>query len=1077
LSLVFCNHYFACDRALSMARLLFPITVLTCVPLGLAFRHHTDIGENNAVSSDSQSESSVQATSALAVQMMDAAAECLNVEVSEREKAQLQQQPLVAALAAKGVQLEQQLRWFALSKGADGAIAWDDLDTAHAAEVEAATNSLLELHQFKPDRGFNLMPDNRGDNLVQGPSMSRKDTKMRKARKTSRIMSSGVVEEESAESLETLQDVLAETGIEADDVPPEVLSDLEKDYSWFNQMGEGLHDLWKADSSKPLSRMDKAGYRQWKKMQAHKTGKWNQQISSAYDKLRHPNETVLSIKKLSEAVTQSKADLADLQLKIQAVSSIDWLQFEYKTLGQRFRAKLKGATAAVGRAIFKAFRYMLSMFDGRCKEQNDQIEAQAVKKARLPTPTDLAKKLDDQGNASAPDDGVQNDLNNLESALGSIEDQGSQAETEVEQLFTEMTTVQQSAHDGGLTPELAKRAGKAVDELGTKACESTLAAVARRLKQFVRQIIGELKSMGKAVVKGVKSVRNWNLPNLGTRGIGSFVAAANGGVEEVIDFRNREIGYFTWGAMAVGSSAFGAGIGGYAGFAWKGYKEDWNLQEAYQTATYTTVGITLPLPMSPGLGITFASDSDNSVYPQPFDGVWTLDPAGADGFAVGLGLSASVANLGVVGVDVGQSLYTMMSSECFDDAASFRRAIWHLTCSTCTARAERVAMGLSRTAVHAASFPILTDIIFLFLAKANENRYADLEDSQRSCSARSTRNRDNINALGEHVAQSLDETVALTKHLMETVQTLSDQLDEAIASNPDILLVRKFRKSIEELDGRFCLKSPVVADDASTSHLVDGRASAVRPFGQCTNNADCKLVPNMKCVNQTCQCGADACYAPLRPVVGQLNVTVSQCKNLPEMDSGKLGDHTDAFWELRLEDGSIQRTPVVYNDLNPVWGDAQYIFEVREGDEWFDMAIKDKDLLSEGYVGTAAYKFSKLQPGRSENITMKIVDGACRPTKGTLMPCLLSATVTYVPLPADELVPVRGGQCSDSSNKRGKMRAAVRNMNIYVKGWVRAKQLEIGKYGSLLSAASQNEMVLSQIVDALKVRGESHESR
>ena len=59
----------------------------------------------------------------------------------------------------------------------------------------------------------------------------------------------------------------------------------------------------------------------------------------------------------------------------------------------------------------------------------------------------------------------------------------------------------------------------------------------------------------------------------------------SGGFEEVIDFRNKEIGYFTWNGHTLGTSAVGVATAGYFGWGYKGYKQEWSQIQRAKTIT------------------------------------------------------------------------------------------------------------------------------------------------------------------------------------------------------------------------------------------------------------------------------------------------------------------------------------------------------------------------------------------------------------------------------------------------------------------------------------------------------------
>jgi len=123
-------------------------------------------------------------------------------------------------------------------------------------------------------------------------------------------------------------------------------------------------------------------------------------------------------------------------------------------------------------------------------------------------------------------------------------------------------------------------------------------------------------------------------PTLLIRGSSMQVGSAVVATEEVVDLRNLEIGQFLATSVSIGSSMGGFGIGGYIGIADKGYKEDWTLEESYQTG----LGVTTSFY---GAAVSIITDADNSYTEWPFP-FWKPDPLGVNTLAIGLSVSSPV---------------------------------------------------------------------------------------------------------------------------------------------------------------------------------------------------------------------------------------------------------------------------------------------------------------------------------------------------------------------------------------------------------------------------------------------------
>eukprot|EP00746_Dinoflagellata_sp_MGD_P146802 gnl/MRDRNA2_/MRDRNA2_79237_c0_seq1.p1 gnl/MRDRNA2_/MRDRNA2_79237_c0~~gnl/MRDRNA2_/MRDRNA2_79237_c0_seq1.p1 ORF type:complete len:1590 (-),score=324.83 gnl/MRDRNA2_/MRDRNA2_79237_c0_seq1:309-5030(-) len=220
-------------------------------------------------------------------------------------------------------------------------------------------------------------------------------------------------------------------------------------------------------------------------------------------------------------------------------------------------------------------------------------------------------------------------------------------------------------------------------------------------------------------------------PTLGNRGMALQASLFHVGIEEVVDFRNWEIGVFHFRGVQIGMSAVGFGAGGYSGFEWKGYKLDWDLQAAYQTAQWESTSISLPGGFA-GLSHTLAIDANNSAGNLR---LWKPDIHGAIGTTFGYSFGLS-AYSGAVGFDIGQTLYNLVVTECFDDFSAFIKAIWRPWCGSCKKGSGLGYVDAMKAFIHAGSWPLVTEILYTVLAFINKKKH---EESRPRCSPLSTK--------------------------------------------------------------------------------------------------------------------------------------------------------------------------------------------------------------------------------------------------------------------------------------------------------------------------------------------------
>eukprot|EP00746_Dinoflagellata_sp_MGD_P139428 gnl/MRDRNA2_/MRDRNA2_72888_c1_seq1.p1 gnl/MRDRNA2_/MRDRNA2_72888_c1~~gnl/MRDRNA2_/MRDRNA2_72888_c1_seq1.p1 ORF type:complete len:647 (+),score=117.48 gnl/MRDRNA2_/MRDRNA2_72888_c1_seq1:174-1943(+) len=269
-------------------------------------------------------------------------------------------------------------------------------------------------------------------------------------------------------------------------------------------------------------------------------------------------------------------------------------------------------------------------------------------------------------------------------------------------------------------------------------------------------------------------------PTLGYRGIGIQASIASMGIEEVIDFRNWEIGVFNWRGMQLGTSAVGVSAGAYTGVAWKGYKLDWDLQAAYITAQWGSMSAAIPFQFASvgGIGAVDANNSAGNFR------VWKPDPEGVRGLAFGYAVGVS-AYAGVVSADVGQSLYQLFVSECFETFPAFAKAIVKPWCGTCGFRLG-LHMNALKANIHRQAWPLVTDVLFLALALKNNAHHlasqlgigaphsnaSKSKGGPKRCSPKSTRYLNQPEKLFHAMDQSLQEATGRLEMFEQTVRAL-----------------------------------------------------------------------------------------------------------------------------------------------------------------------------------------------------------------------------------------------------------------------------------------------------------------
>merc|ERR1719424_384315 len=347
------------------------------------------------------------------------------------------------------------------------------------------------------------------------------------------------------------------------------------------------------------------------------------------------------------------------------------------------------------------FRRGISKKRNECTEEHRENEATAMKSAGMKSKEDMAAKFNDEEKMSkGGEDALEAEIGEQQEKANTVLDAQVKGGAESEKKL-EADARQLEAAGDKMCEQMeagAKVDQKELAEVQEKAGE--VAKAACKKKEW--SITSGLKTAGDNIKGisndgGIESI----LPMLGLRGLNLQASLVSGGLEEVIDFWNKEIGWFRYGSIIIGTGNLGVGFGGYAGFAWKGYKLDWNLQESYQTALWASVNTSAKLPLIGGCGVaaTTAIDADNSA------GVpWIPDTGGVNGWTFGWSIGVSLY-AGPFGVNVGQSLYHMFTTECFYDKSIFKFVgmMWLPYCLNCTGFVETTSISLMRLTIKVAS--------------------------------------------------------------------------------------------------------------------------------------------------------------------------------------------------------------------------------------------------------------------------------------------------------------------------------------------------------------------------------------
>ncbi|CAE7551218.1 ANK3 [Symbiodinium natans] len=506
--------------------------------------------------------------------------------------------------------------------------------------------------------------------------------------------------------------------------------------------------------------------------QDRRCGKGSRAACRAGIKIRSdkPDEVnALSPSILREKILDVLLDVGDVELECRRALDVDWMHVQEKgTIFHRIARSVMNFGKGLINSIRSAFGYFLAKMQKKneeCVQKQQKAESKAA--ADLPNASMIRSEAE-----------VIRGLRSSEAVLDGFDKKGKKSEAELDKevrLLKETATEMEvaAATGKGATKKLEKLE-KQSEGLEEKTCE---AKAGREAKGF-RQIIDE-------VARG-------KVPQLGIRGIGGWASILAGGLEEVIDFRTREIGLFATGGAVAGTSMAGVTVGGYVGVGWKGARALNQSLGDYGPgpSLFAAVGASIPLPIpiaSFGMGITYEIDGDEHLGGPPYKPL-ARDPGTYiyAGWSFSLGLYT-----GPVGIDIGSSMAKApIHVDCFNDTSGLRWAIPKVTCKDCQSVPMKAAVTALRTVQHLATFPIITDLFFIFLAYLND-RPAIRGDFEGACSTEP-------HSIFVYAAEILQEAFEAIEGLEEHLKKLEHAMD--VSRRKEIPFSAEFKKLYRELE-------------------------------------------------------------------------------------------------------------------------------------------------------------------------------------------------------------------------------------------------------------------------------------
>eukprot|EP00746_Dinoflagellata_sp_MGD_P145689 gnl/MRDRNA2_/MRDRNA2_78266_c0_seq2.p1 gnl/MRDRNA2_/MRDRNA2_78266_c0~~gnl/MRDRNA2_/MRDRNA2_78266_c0_seq2.p1 ORF type:complete len:1064 (-),score=190.00 gnl/MRDRNA2_/MRDRNA2_78266_c0_seq2:33-3224(-) len=871
-------------------------------------------------------------------------------QVPHEEREAVRQSLFISGLDENGMRLEQQFQWFVLRAAVGGDVSGPlelEADGDAGPKVGTGDAALLEL-EANGDAGawsndvdvsthdissLDDEPTEAGPADMSSASLNHDVPKSPKVQPKPMSSAAGAAKSASLRdrwkrAAHAVNDLATELKSHVADVGVAVKLTDSAELSAAFSAKQAVRNLMKLVDSgesmvskKHLSiTMSTAHYRRWKRFRSMQQGTW---LGS---KTGVPQTHLARSRELLMDALRLNLELSDVLQELRHINETPWHTVKkqkgmFSKIAHSIGTWMKKAVSNTGKfflRLWKAFRASIKTKQLKCQKQANSKEEDMAHKHGILRKQDYFDDKNDKSERVREQrrEQLEAHMDRTDVALEELAKDGEGADDEMASISREtmdnFENLKNLSVQGGSNAQMdqAIRNASAIDERADDtACRNKSSSIFKKFKDLLR---------------AMRNAHDAMLPDLGFRGVYAGLSILSGGLEEYVDFRNREIGWFKFNAKGFGASMATVGFGGYSGLGWKGYKQNWTLQEAIQTGLFVSNSINIPaLPISFGFGYAFATDADDSSHP------WIPEPQGVNAVSLGWSLSHGV-NLGIT-VDSGYARYSMLTSMCFDNDKDFFWARQGVGCKGC-APGEDTKIGLMRAGIKLASFPLITGLIHDYLAWQN-NRINRAQNHTSKCSLMSVKNRNNASHLAVAIGKELLQAAAKLKEIEVQLPGINESFGSAPIKNQDLFASADWRQVKRKLEGYYCKKTPpimtVSGDDGSEVELnaeyfaqnnatyeqlqklktkelqqrcTDlhtsigcrgpmGRffqrkslmyvirehytpaASAEQPFGRCEYDTDCVYKPNTKCectgdgnnwhktCKPRCSCAPGFCHA------------------------------------------------------------------------------------------------------------------------------------------------------------------------------------------------------------------------
>jgi len=692
--------------------------------------------------------------------LLASASQYLSQVVPEAELKETRLSPTVAALESNGISLEELFGWLVFSRQQQF-LALEEQDLPH---------SLSQLHETPLEiLGLQSTPINTNKAVSVDDELVEAQISPRTA-------------EVDHHSIHTS------------------LESYEEFHSWLDAKSQGA-------AATPMASLSIEQRQQWRRRQAMEAKHFFTSSDSVDD------EKLSQAKELLEDSMDISMELDQFISFLDRESDVDWENSHRKLgfLGSSVRA-VKNYVALVAhnslelfRQTWRHFRRMMATSERRCVAMQSEAEGSEAQRVGLTSGNEML----DKSGGKLDEEELERQIERTESVLGALQE--GQDETEAG-LAQDVSSLRQagdnlaaSASSGVVEVSQISATEASLDQVSARVCKGSMHSVASK-------ILGLFRSLRSAVGSALAIA----LPGYGMRGLAAM-AGLQGGFEEVIDFRNREIGYFRWEVIDVGPSTASLGVSSYSAVGWKGYKINWTLQDAYQTAickSGASMAPNIPAlgPFSPSVGVTYCTDADNS------GPIWVPELHGVNGVVFSAGVSASAAawlpglqnlqtELNKLGSDWMMAKYFMMTSECFDDLSSLLRGMYKPYCASCRGASEHAVVSGLRAATHSLAFPLVTEMLHTFIAYQYD-RHVRPDDFRPPCSDLSTSNRDSSENILGSVARNLARSLKTIDRIEAKIGVIETELLEGLEANPMVTESTEWGTLLS--DRHFCTTHPLL---------------------------------------------------------------------------------------------------------------------------------------------------------------------------------------------------------------------------------------------------------------------------